>query len=519
MIESPMDDFELYHNDGYLAFNEICRLYHIDKNSCRNFIEINDFSTVTVYHSKAHRTVELYDATAVKSIELFSKLSKAEKSRVICNYRYGTDNFSKTSEGKKHSSEVALRNPEERLKKATETIIEKYGSHNFYESSMKTIIEKYGSAEEYYTMLRTKQKKTLDDDFRNFCITNDCVSYSDEFHPNHAHSKVYLDNVLKNLSISLLFYKNRFFIKNNDCKRLHDYIDSMCTKHISSYEDDIASFLDSINVQYERNVRNILDDGREIDFYIPSKKVALEFDGLYYHSELFLPSTYHLEKTLACEKLGIRLIHIFEDEWISRNSIIKSVIASSLGIYEEKIFARKCVFKEIPLKEYNDFLENNHLHGKTVSKYRYGLYHNDNLVMVMGFGKPRFSKDNAMELIRFCTKINFHIIGGFSRLFKNSLKILKSSITISYIDRRAFNGQGYIKSGFSVIKHNLPNYAYCKNQSRFNKRLFRKSSLSKKLKNYDPLISEHKNMLDNGYYRIYDCGTVKVEYREIKASL
>jgi len=72
----------------------------------------------------------------------------------------------------------------------------------------------------------------------------------------------------------------------------------------------------------------------ELDIYLPDIKFAIEFNGLYWHCDLNKPKDYHLMKTEMCEELGIELFHIFEDEWIYKQEIIKSMILEKINEYE-----------------------------------------------------------------------------------------------------------------------------------------------------------------------------------------
>ena len=158
----------------------------------------------------------------------------------------------------------------------------------------------------------------------------------------------------------------------------------------------------------ERCDRKILPNGKELDIYIPEKKISIEFDGIYWHSELNgKKRNYHLNKTVECEKQGIRLIHIFENEWNSSREIVESKLVNILGNRKERIHARKCLIKTPTYIEKCDFLEKNHIQGKDISKIYYGLYHNDKLISIITFGHRRvvmggnFSNENEYELYRY----------------------------------------------------------------------------------------------------------------------
>ena len=166
-------------------------------------------------------------------------------------------------------------------------------------------------------------------------------------------------------------------------------------------EKEVIEFVKSIyNGVIINNNRKIIAP-YELDIYLPEKKLAIEFDGLFWHNDKSgKDKNYHLDKTEKCEKQGIQLIHIFEDEWIEKQIIVKSIIKSKIGIYDKKIYARKCQIKEIAIKDKNDFLRMNHLQGEDHSQIKLGLFYENELVSVMTFGKPRFNKKYDFEYMK-----------------------------------------------------------------------------------------------------------------------
>jgi rubrerythrin len=289
----------------------------------------------------------------------------------------------------------------------------------------------------------------------------------------------------------------------------------------SQYEYEIIDFIKTFYKDKIVHGNRTLLNRKELDIYIPSKNIAIEFNGLYYHSEICggKSKMYHFNKTIECDKLGIRLIHIFEDEWRKNSEIVKSKLQSILGYVPHKIYARKCQIREISSLMSNEFLEKNHLQGKDNSLIRTGLFHDDVLVSVMTFGSLRkalgnIAKADHYEMYRFCSGINHNVIGGASKLFQYFINKYSPKCIVSFADRRWSNGNLYKCLGFKKISEGIPNYFYTmdhyKRVHRFN---FRKSELSKKLEVFDPSLSEWKNMKNNGYDRIWDCGSFKYEWK------
>lgn len=288
-----------------------------------------------------------------------------------------------------------------------------------------------------------------------------------------------------------------------------------CHTYRSEGENQLEDFLRELlpGEEIRRNSKKVLPDGREIDLYVPSRKFAIEFDGIFWHSSENKSKRYHLSKTRACEKLGIRLIHIFENEWVHQMEKVKALIKSRLGIFDQTIAARKCRIIDLTDSNviYYMFLEENHLQGYVPTKIRLGLLYGNDLVAVAGFGKSRFTKDET-ELIRFCTKMGVRVIGGLSKLIKHS------GVTnlISYVDRRYFDGSGYKKIGFELIKETDPSYVYCKNNSpTLSRYQCQKHKLPELLGDkFDPDRSESENMALAGYLQVFDCGTLKFQLKK-----
>jgi hypothetical protein len=255
-------------------------------------------------------------------------------------------------------------------------------------------------------------------------------------------------------------------------------------------------FITSLGLTFDLNTRKIISP-LELDVFIPSHNIAIEFDGLYWHSELHKPSNYHLNKTELCEKQGIQLIHIFEDEWRDKRDIIKSRLKNILGLTNNKIFGRKTQIKEVNSIDAKEFLNKNHIQGNVNSSIKIGLYLNNELVSLMTFGKGRIAlggDSNQYELLRFCNKLDTSVIGGADKLLKYFIKTYKPKDIISYADRRWSQGDLYEKLGFDNTHNSSPNYWYIINNKRKYRFGFRKSILVKQ--GCDINKTEHQIMLD-----------------------
>ena len=241
----------------------------------------------------------------------------------------------------------------------------------------------------------------------------------------------------------------------------------------------------------------------ELDIVIPSKKIAIEYNGLYWHSEQQGKDiNYHLNKFNLCKDKGYRLIQIWENEWLMKKDIVKSIILNSIGKHTTKIHGRKCEVMVVTPKEARPFYDNNHIQGFKGGEH-HGLYYKGKLVSMLTI-------DKNGELQRFVNKINTIVHGAFSKL----LKSFDDKELYTFADLRYFTGGVYESNGFKYEHTVPPRYWYFKNNTKvYHRRTFQKSKLSSKLKNFDDNITGNNNMINNGYHRIWDCGNLKFKKR------
>ena len=284
----------------------------------------------------------------------------------------------------------------------------------------------------------------------------------------------------------------------------------VCGNNASTGENEITDYIKSLGFGVETRNRSILSNGREIDIFVPEKNIGIEYDGLLWHSDKFKERDYHLRKTEECAERGVRLIHVFEDEWQFKKDTVKSMISNALGVTGKRIFARKCVVREIGGKEAWKFIQRNHIQGRASASVNIGLFHEDKLVSVMTFGKPRVllghkKKAYDYELIRFCSEIGVSVVGGAGKLLSYFIKTYSPGSIISYCDRRWGTGGMYERIGFKFDHSSQPNYFYVVGNNRKNRFRYNKSALVKM--GYDKDKSEREITQELGIPRIYDCGT------------
>lgn len=293
---------------------------------------------------------------------------------------------------------------------------------------------------------------------------------------------------------------------------------SKTSNHENSLIEEISKFgIEDIIHGY----RPTWMDGYELDIYLPDYKLAIEFDGLYWHSEICgkKDKWYHLNKTKRCSENGIHLVHIFEDEWITKRKIVLSRLKNLLRLNSNRIYARNCSIKSISSTDAKTFVNETHTQGYVSSAIKYGAFYNGELVAVMTFGKQRKalgskSKENEYELLRFSQQLNTSCIGIASKMFKKFVLDYNPKLVISYADKRWTvdkENNLYTKLGFVNTSETGPNYWYTKDYTNREYRFkYRKSLLVKD--GFDETKTEKSIMLNRKFDRIWDCGSFKFEY-------
>lgn len=410
------------------------------------------------------------------------------------------------------------------VEKQKKTKLERYGDENYVnlEKAKKTKLERYGN--ENYVNVEKMKQTCLDrygvnnfsqsNEFGDIIINNLKDIYKDynflTYDRSSELAKLFCEKCEDDYEIDLPTLRGRVKYKNVLCTNCNNKGQSW----ISSGEQKIIDFIKTLGIKNIKiSDRSVL--GRmELDIYLPDYNLAIEYDGLYWHSDIFKEDDYHLAKTKQCGEKDIQLIHVFEDEVLYKFDIVKSRLKSILGLSDKTVYGRKCVVKDVSNNEARIFLDNNHIQGHINSKYKIGLYYEGELVSLMTFGGLRralggVAKKDSYELIRFANKKNTNVLGAASKLLKYFKDTYDPKYILSYADKRWSNGNLYHKLGFDHVSDSKPNYWYINNDKREHRFKYRKSVLVKEGFNVE--MSERQIMNDRGYKRIYDCGNMKFE--------
>ena len=311
--------------------------------------------------------------------------------------------------------------------------------------------------------------------------------------------------------------------KSSILKTLHKYELEEYTSlgkeliHSSNVENDIYNYICSLGeFKIIKNDKKLIYP-KEIDIYIPEKKLAIEVNGNYWHSNIYKDKYYHQQKTIDCAKQGIHLIHIFEYEWLSKKQPKLKELLKSILCGTQSIYGRDTYIKEISNSEAIDFEDKYHLQLGVNAAINLALFYKNDMIAVFTFGTPRYNSTHQYELIRACYKSDISVIGGSEKLFKYFINKYKPKSIITYCDISKFTGGMYTRLGFKPIQPNPitePNYVWLNTEDN--------SILSRYKTQKHKLITqglgtqdqtENEIMESLGYLKIYDSGNLKMEWK------
>ena len=350
------------------------------------------------------------------------------------------------------------------------------------------------------------------------------------------HKDIYLDDN------KFIQYVKEQYNKNNKQRikktKIDKYFNVCCTAklkqlkllkyvqmHESKLENQFKQLFEDNNIQYNWKNRSIIDgpNGKghkyELDFYLPEYKIGIEINDISTHNMIQLKNNYygnkyHTYKSNNCASKGIRLIHIWEWEIHNNFEKLSNWLLNELNNNKQKIYARKCQIKNVPINEEKEFLYNYHLQGYSKSNICLGLYYDDDLIEIMSFTKPRFTKKYEYELLRLCTKYNMMIIGGTQKLFNYFINTYSPTSIISYCDYSKFSGNTYENIGMIFNKLSSPTIIYCNYDMKIiNESILSKYGIDNLLgTKYGKGADNKKLIIQHGYLPIPNCGNLIYTY-------
>jgi len=524
LCKNPNCNNETKYHNSTLGYNDYCSIQCVSSDP--RIKDIKEEKSYKKFGTKA----------PAMNTEIKNKMIKTNIER------YGSNSPLQNKEIKQKSQDTLFKNHGVDNPNKSEEIlnrrIESFKKSDYKKNYSKTMLDRYGVEYPYQKEeFLIKSKETL---LRNFGVVHPYQNKDILLKTQNKKIQTWIKNKInENYNILDINYDNKEYTMKCDCNKDHtfkikfDLFDSRnqfakykCTicfpenfNQTSMVELDLLEFIkNSYSGEIIENSKKIINP-YELDIYLPDLKLAFEFNGLYWHSEQVKGNNYHLNKTELCEEIGIKLIHIYEDDWEHKQNIVKSRILNLIGGNSSKISGRKCEIREINDNNLiREFLENNHLQGFIGSQIKIGLFYQNILVSLMTFGKKRRSMGsksypNSYEMLRFCNKLNTTVIGSASKLFKYFINNYNPTEVISYADRSWSQGELYERLKFKFTHKTPPNYYYIIGGIRKYRFGFRKDLLIKL--GYDANKTEKEIMLDRKIYRIYDSGNMKYTYKNL----
>ena len=295
-----------------------------------------------------------------------------------------------------------------------------------------------------------------------------------------------------------------FFREWSQVQRTNDLIFFQSSKP----EKQLYEFItEELGIPAKRNDRSLIKP-KELDIYIPDKNLAIELNGLLWHSEEFGKDRgYHLEKLDLCRKQKTSLVQIFENEWNYRTDQVKSFLRSKLGCNSRIIYARKTEIREVNKSEAKQFLKDYHIQGSCNFDKSFGLYFNDELLCLISISKHH-RNNSEWVLSRFVGKTDVTVSGGLMRLTKHASKQYGKLVT--WVDLRYSDGSNWLKSGWNLENVLKPDYFYiCKLDSR---KVIPKQSRKKSVVGTSSEMTEWEHAKLDGLTRVWDCGKLKLSF-------
>jgi hypothetical protein len=414
-------------------------------------------------------------------------LQKCQKTKFE---RYGDKYYVNREKAKKTCLKLYGKEEYRNYEKHKKTLIERYGIDNL--SKNKNIVQKahhtklkngeFIKSSNRMKEMRFKQfKKELDE----FCLNNNY-----KFLNKTKDGWSFICNKGHTFEInSKMFYSRRTYNKE---------ICTLCNPILESYrsdsEDKIIDFL-KFNLKIQEDI--ITSDisilkGRELDIYLPYQKLALEYNGIFWHSSKYKKQYYHNNKTKDCKKSNIRLFHIWEDWFINKKDVVFSIISDLLNC-SKVINGIDCNIKIINHENIIDsFLKQNSINDDFKNCIHYGLYKNDELFAMLSGGYI----NGNYNIHNFCTLNCVTIKNGLELLIHHIINTVNpANIIYKHDDSIPIDETILFKLNFKKIKSEIYPF-YCLTQ--YN--------------NYKRLLLEHKTKENSIYFhKIFN--TTITEYK------
>ena len=474
---------------------------------------------------------DVREKTQQTNLKKYGSISSASNNRVknkrsqtwAEKYQPGSKDFKcliekrKTTNNKKYGTDWPMQHDEVKVKQHS-TMQKRYGTNHALQNKSlndkrkETNQRKYGVSEA--AQLHHVREKIKDRFIQKYGFPN------------------WITSTLNDHAKSVLLDKDKFYqeLSNMTLNQAADYLQiSLRTllnyaakyelRHIFSRvkitacEQKIKDLLDSVVgcQAYLQNSKSAISP-YELDFFVPQNNLAIEINGLYWHSELGggkRSRSYHITKWNLCKEKNITLL-MFNDIDIQENShLVESKIKRYLQVKSPVIGARKLTIEicnNYQLEQ--EFLNTWHLQGASSNRNLCLVAKYDNQIIGISTWKQR---NNKAELVRFATNINYSFPGLLSKMIKRFIIETNFSGKIfTFSNNQYGNGNAYLASGFQFDGVTPPGYYYTNDYVKLESRLkFQKHKLADLFQLDHSVVqqqSEWEIMQSQGYDRVWDCG-------------
>lgn len=305
------------------------------------------------------------------------------------------------------------------------------------------------------------------------------------------------ENVLTEIYVQCTLNSNHLPFKK---KFAHMYANSVYCPDCqytgkSKAQMDIENYLNSIGAEVKLD-RSL---GFEIDIYSNKYKIGIEYCGLFYHNEITKDPEYHMRKWEKCEEKNIKLITLYEDEYLRNISLVQMYLRS-LFVTRKKIDVKECIYRILDKKDAISFHSKFCVFGipnrGIIELKSYGLFYNDILLIVVSFNRHKDCPTNLI-LERYSYNFDYVVQSGLENLIDYSLTNYKNIDKVIYYFNRRFPHYA-TPVGFEFETEIQPRFDFVRGRER---------KTLDQLRIKDETIEQTAVLRKNqGWVKMYDCG-------------
>ena len=268
----------------------------------------------------------------------YNNRPKMKRTKFINHGNSNYNNISKNKQTKFKRYGNENWNNREKCKETAKNNIDEFGRNSYDRAVEKTKITKLNDIDEFGRNSYQRQSiASALTQLKNWGTTSHTRT------EHYKRNRFYTDGHKHFDDINENFFRKNFIVHNRfDVKKCCDYfktsiqwtlnkklifhINQLNKQETPRLQNEILEYVYSIyNDLVKSNYRIVLHPS-ELDIYLPKIKLAIEFNGLYWHSNIYREFNYHQNKALKCLEKGINLIHIYEDEWLKNKQYIQNLI-------------------------------------------------------------------------------------------------------------------------------------------------------------------------------------------------